>query len=474
VRVARRHAGWIALALVVAGATWLRLGLIAAGPDPDIDGYAHLQIAHRLAREWRDLRIHWVWLPLWQLVDFVIASLGGGLRAVRLFSVACAAASSFALALVVRDGLAARPATSPWLAEAETVMPFAAGAAHALWPQNLSAGASAEPEAFFQLLVLATLAAWQRRRYAGAAAALSLAALLRYEAWPLLPVFLAMSLREEKRAQSAAVWLAPGVAVAAWVALHRASTGEWCWFLRENRAYVAGVWREFGFATRPLEKLAHPWAWYPYTVPFLSVRAWLWLAVPGLPWFVVRAPRALAVVMGSLLALITLVWVARNNLGLERHFTVVIPAYATMLAAGVAAPVAALAWRLSRARADVTRAAVIVALVLAGAGFAKARTRKRAMLLRGHAEAAFVVERRVAAALRAHLGASARVFTSDATVEGLTDLDGSRFVRWRARDLRDAHLRAGDLVVAAPDDAAHLRAMEPVAREGALVVLRRR
>ena len=88
---ARRYAGRTLLALVVAWATWLRLGLITAGPDPDTDGYAHFQIAHRLAAEWRDLTIHWVWLPLWHLVDLACDALGGGFVAVRLVSVACAA-----------------------------------------------------------------------------------------------------------------------------------------------------------------------------------------------------------------------------------------------------------------------------------------------------------------------------------------------------------------------------------------------
>ncbi|MFO0645148.1 MAG: hypothetical protein U0326_02845 [Polyangiales bacterium] len=85
------------------------------------------------------------------------------------------------------------------------------------------------------------------------------------------------------------MWLAPA-SPALWAALHRWNTGEWM-FLRENRAYVADAWREFALATRPLPKVAHPWLWYPYTVPFRR-RARLWIAAPGVPWLVPRAPRA--------------------------------------------------------------------------------------------------------------------------------------------------------------------------------------
>ncbi|MFO0649140.1 MAG: hypothetical protein U0326_23055 [Polyangiales bacterium] len=468
----------VLLALVVAWATWLRLGLITAGPDPDVDGYAHFQIARRLAAEWRDLKIHWVWLPLWHLVDLACDALGGGFVAVRLVSVACAAASSFALASLLRRHFEENPATRPWLAEAERVIPCAAGVVHALWPQNLSAGSSAEPEAMFQLLALALMLAWQRRRWNLAAASLTAMVLLRYEAWPLLPVMLAMSAYERRLREAARVWLAPGVAVALWVALHRWNTGEWMWFLRENRAYVADAWREFALATRPLPKVAHPWLWYPYTVPFLSARAWLWIAAPGVPWLVLRAPRALVIPSMSLLAVVIVVWVTRRNLGLERHFTVLIPLYATAFAAGVAAPVSALAWTLTRRRAELTRLAVVLATLWVCFSFGKARTRKRAMLLRGHAEAAFVSERAVARTLRERARDGSPVFTETAVIEVLTGFEGRRFFRWKPRDVHDGHLRReaarhGEAwVEGPPSELTQLHGAEVVYRDATRALLR--
>ncbi len=477
----RRHAGWALLALVVAWATWVRLGVIAAGPDPDIDAYSHFQIAHKLVTRWRDLRVHWVWLPLWHAVDFAVYRLGGGITAVRYVSVACAALSSFVLTAALRSHLAARPSPTPWIARAEEVIPWAAGAAHALWPQNLSAGASAEPEALFQLLVLSAAAAWQWRRYALTGAALSLAAMLRYEAWPVLPVFLAMWWRGERTARAAVAWVAPGLAVAAWVALHRWSTGAWLWFLRENGAYVAGAWREFRYAERALPKTEHPWLWYPVIVPFLSVREWLWLALPGAPWLAWRGPRPLALTSAALLAVVTLVWVARSNLGLERHFTAVIPAYATMFAAGVALPVAALASRLWPARHDLARVAVAAALALVGARFAKARTLKRAGQLHEHAREAFVSERRVADTLRAQARPGAPVFADNARVEVMSGLDPRRFVRWKPAEVGDYNLlveaaRHGEVWVAgAPGDLARLHdGVVVVYRDEHMALLRRR
>jgi hypothetical protein len=480
VRLARRRAGWVALALVVAWVTAVRLGVLAAGPDPDIDGYAHFQIARRLVSEWRDLKIHWVWLPLWHLVDLVCDALGGGFVAVRAFSLVCSAASSFALAALLQRHFDENPSPRTWLVEAESVLPFGAGAAHALWPQNLSAGASAEPEALFQLLTLAAMLAWQRHRWNLVAVALSLAVLLRYEAWPLVAVFFAMGAYARRLRASAVAWAAPSAAVALWVLLHRWNTGEWFWFLRENRAYVARAWGEFALATRPLPKIAHPWLWYPYTVPFLSARAWLWCVAPGLPWLALRAPRALVIPSVSLLAVVVGVWVTRRNLGLERHFTVLIPLYATAFAAGVAVPVGALVGWLSTRRTAVTRAAVVLATVCVCVGFAKARTRKRAMLLRGHAEAAFVSERAAARVIREGAREGATVYTAAAVVEVLTGLDGARFIRWTPRDLRDEHLdrevaRHGEVWVEGPAASlSQLHGVELRYRDATRVVLRRR
>ncbi len=464
-----RFAGPAALALAVAWATWLRVGIVRAGPDPDVDAYAHFFIARQLVARPTDLGLHWVWLPLWHLVDLAAYALHGGLVAVRAWSVLCAAASSVVLALVVRDGV--KHTDLSWLARAESVMPWAAGVSLALWPQNLSAGASGEPEAMFQLLVLGAVWAWMRRATGLVALCLSLAVMLRYEAWALLPVFALLGGRENRAWRVARAWAVPALVVGAWVIAHRASTGEWLGFVHQNRAWVADAWGRFGFDRRALPKLEHPWRWYAVTVPFLSVRAWLWWVVPGAVWLVVRGPRALVAVSSAMLAFITAVWVARTNLGLERHFSVVVPAYATAFAAGVVLPASWVGERLSRGRVRLGCAVMAALLAVFTARYAKARTLKRAGLLHGHAREAFVSERNTAAALRTHLGATGVALVDEGTVETLSELPVARVLRTPPERVEVAQLTAlaarhGAACVAGAQGAMiHLREVREVYRD---------
>ncbi len=326
--------------------------------------------------------------------------------------------------------------------------------------------------------MLTTLLAWQRERWRLSALSLTLAVMLRYEAWPLLPVMLAVGVFEKRTRETAVVWFAPGVAVVLWVVLHRVGSGEWFWFLRENRAYVESAWHEFALATRPLPKVEHPWIWYAYTVPFLSAREWLWIAAPGVPWFLARGPRSLVIPSVALLATVTFVWVTKRNLGLERHFTVLIPAYASAFAAGVAVPVSWIASRIHWRRERVMRAMVVLAVVWSCVSFAKARTRKRARLLRGHAEAAFVSERAVVDVLRARARAGSTIYTSTAVIEALTGFEGSRFRRWKPRDVHVGHVtreaaRVGEAwVEGPPSELTHLSMFEVVYRDGGRVLIR--
>lgn len=363
---------WFPLALVVLWTTGLRLQLIAAGPDPDLDAQLHFRIGVRLVTERTDLLVHWVWLPLWHLLDAAVYALGGTLTAVRHLSVAFTAASSFALTALLRRHLAAHPAATPWLADAERVIPFVAGAAFALWPLNLRGGASAEPEALFQLLLLVAALAWQSQRALAVGVALSFAVMLRYEAWPLVAVFAALWRFEGRPRRDALAWALPAAAVLAWCVAHRVATGEWLRFFRDNRAYVDEAWRTFRLAERSLDRVRLAPVWYAVGLPSEALRQWAVCLIPGAVWIVRRGPRALTASSAALLATVTVVWVTRRNLGLERHFAALVPAYATMVAAGL---VVAAAWAGSRVGPRAARVVVAVALALSLVGFVRWRVR---------------------------------------------------------------------------------------------------
>src|SRR4051794_24167762 len=82
----RGRLGWTALFATIGWVTWIRLGLRASGPDLDGDAYGHLVIGRVMLEQWSDVRIHWVWLPLWHAVGAITTRLGGGLEELRLFN----------------------------------------------------------------------------------------------------------------------------------------------------------------------------------------------------------------------------------------------------------------------------------------------------------------------------------------------------------------------------------------------------
>ncbi|MFO0610862.1 MAG: hypothetical protein U0324_47305 [Polyangiales bacterium] len=473
----RRAAPWLLVAAAVAYTSVLRLRLIAAGPDADVDAYDHFHIGMRLASERTDITVHWVWLPLWHFVDAAVFALGGGIRHVRLLAVALTAASAFALTELLRRHLAARPTAAPWLAEAERVVPFAAGVAFALWPLNLRGGASAEPEALFQLLLLAAALAWQAERSVATSVALSLAAMLRYEAWPAVAAFGGLWLAERRTARASLAWAMPAVLVAVWCVAHRLATGQWLRFLADNRAYVELAWREFHFDTRDLPRLHQPALWYAVKLPIVALREWaVWLA-PGLVWIACRGPRALTAPSLALLATVTVVWVTRRNLGLDRHFAALVPAYATMAAAGL---VVTVAWAGARVDRKVARVALGAAMALACVGFVRWRVHAAERSYRRH-QGAFVADQAAAEVLRREATSDATVFTTRVPLRVMARLPLERYVGWRPADLRDFNLLVesahhGEAWVAAPPaEVTALRdGVEVRYRSEGLVLLRRR
>jgi hypothetical protein len=160
--------------------------------------------------------------------------------------------------------------------------------------------------------------------------------------------------------------------VLAWCVAHRVATGEWLRFFRDNRAYVDEAWRTFRLAERSLDRVRLAPVWYAVGLPSEALRQWAVCLIPGAVWIVRRGPRALTASSAALLATVTVVWVTRRNLGLERHFAALVPAYATMVAAGL---VVAAAWAGSRVGPRAARVVVAVALALSLVGFVRWRVR---------------------------------------------------------------------------------------------------
>lgn len=454
----------LALAAVVLFSLVVKVRWVLACPGADTDAVGHYSIARRAVTEWRDLSIHWVWLPLWHLLGVVSYALGTGYKGLQALNVALSVASV---------GLLVGLLGGPGAPSERRVLALGAGAALALWPRSFAMATDAEPEALFQALTLGACLAWERRYCAVTGALLGLAALLRYEAWLLPPVFLALWARGPRDLRSALSWGLPGLAAGAWCALHGLSTGDPFGFLAVNR-----TWIQSALAQRPpLPGLKHdlPWLWYPVGVPWWYARGALLLCLPGLPYVLRRAPRSFVFVSLTVLGVISAVWTRRMNFGLDRHFDSVVPLYATLLAAGGAyLGVTLFDGRGVRYRVQ----GAVLGVALAVSSLAFGRTRALLPRLERACLGAFTHERAVAEMVRRD--APARVFCDVPAVEAFAGGPVRRYLRWRVGDVRDynllveAHGVGHVLVASHPSRVAHLRATTTVLYEGPEVVLLRR
>jgi hypothetical protein len=425
----------------IAAATALRLAVLLAGPDLDTDAYGHAMVGRFFLDTPADLRIHWVWLPLWHVVHAAIAAAGGALDHARWLNVALGVLSPLLLARLLRRS------------SGDEALAAAGGALLALWPLGVGLGQSGQPEPLFQVLLLAALVAWEEERPASAGALLALAALCRYEAWVLPPVFLALALRRGG-VRRALAWVVPGLGIAAWCLVHGWMTGEFLWFLRANREFAREASRALGFPWGPEPRFGVMALWYPVIRP--SADLLVFAPLPFLGLFEARRRGGLpASLLASGLALLLFLsygWVQRLNLGLHRHFYALVPLYAALSALGLLA----LLRRFAPQRRE--------RWLLPGAllAFLLTRTAPVARWNIDQHRAAFPSARAAAAALRgAALTGRDRIICDLSSTEQIGNLPRGLLVRRPAASLRpqDAALAPGGrvFVVARPRDVEHLR-----------------
>jgi hypothetical protein len=205
-------------------------------------------------------------------------------------------------------------------------------------------GTTAQPEPLFALVMLGGAIAYQRGRYEVAASLLGAAAVLRYEAWASVAAIGALALfdfvgpaRGARRTVKQWIVVAvPVVLVVAWAALRVPVDGRWFGFLRETRQFASGATHQKSALDGGVARLVHDALYYPLFVPLRVMGP----ALPLVPFGVVRTVRdqgaRFVIVLAACLAFVSLTWVARSSLGLDRHFVVVVPLYATFAAQGVA------------------------------------------------------------------------------------------------------------------------------------------
>ena len=401
----------VALFLATLVLSLWRAVCVLAGPDIDTDAYAHHMIARAILADPRDLAVHWVWLPLFHYAQVPLVLLGGALDAVRWINVLLTAALPVVLfEYVQRTSKSRRSRMAP---EATALV---AALVAACCPIVMQMGTTGQPEPLFALLVLGVAIAFQRDRHVWTGVLLGAAVMTRYEAWAALGIVAFFVAYRRGRG-----WIAVAIPVGlifVWAAMRRPVDGEWFGFLRQTKQFANDALHTRGGVIGDL-------IYYPVKTAYRVMGAVLPLAVLGVVRTLRQQGLRFVLVLAACLGFVSLTWVTRSSLGLDRHFVCVVPLYATFAAQGATVVADALAKIARRPIAGRAVAAVLAAGSLAGLlvqldvwmGF------WRDSIVRGWPE-----RRAIAAYLQA-LPAGRTIYCDEATIELLTGLDRRRFDR---------------------------------------------
>jgi hypothetical protein len=328
-RLDKRHAALAVLVLVVALLAAWRLTLVGLGPDPDSDAYGHHVIARQILVNPHDLSVHWVWLPLFHYGQSLLVLLGGTMTTVRFVNVAVWCAVPFLLFSYLGRGPGA----------------FIAAIVCAACPIGMQMATTAQPEPLFCLLVLASIVAFDARKYILSAVFLAAAAMLRYEAWAVVPAMAVVVLlgRFDKTRPAAgphprSAWLVvalPAAAIFAWAAArHAVEGGHWFAFVTQTRDFANDALKTKSSLDGGASMLVGDLLFYSVRVPW-HVFGWILLLAPfGLVRTVKRHGATFLLASLACLGFLELSWIMRSTLGLFRHFVVMVPFYSALIGYG--------------------------------------------------------------------------------------------------------------------------------------------
>jgi len=470
--VAGARQRWVLFGAIIL-ASAIKLYLISLGPEPDPDAYAHAMAGRHVVAGQPGVAMHWVWLPLWHWVH-AAAYWVGGIDSVRLLALLCTSLAPWLLADALESASTER-----------TRLPSLAGALLALSPACLSAGSTSQLEAPTISLILGACAITERARAAkrisvasaaGVGALLASACLIRYEAWALPAVWLALTMKSPQRAVWSISWLLPASAIVGWCIHHRIESGEWLQFLRYNADFAAAYLRGNGFPWGPEPNAIFALGWYSLRIPLAEYT----LLAPALFVGVARAlrmgPRSLTFASAAIFAFLTVGLVRGQHLGLQRHALLLGPVYAVCAAAGLLAlgDLLGRALRARRPSFDWQRAAALCGLALFIAG----RVAPSLVTETAWRKRAYATSLALAAPLRTQFAPGDHVFSDESSVEVLTNLPPRAFSRGSLSSVGEADVQArascnSSWIVSQRDYVTHLLPIaEEVTSAGELVLLR--
>jgi hypothetical protein len=442
--------------VVVALAVW-RVAFVLAGPDPDTDAYGHHSIARQILVDPKNLHVHWVWLPLFHYLQAGAIFLGATLDAVRIVNVLVSAAVPIVLYVTLRGHRSAQPELRA------DPTPAIAAIVCALSPISMQMGTTGQTEPLFALLTMGAAWALSRSRMRALSAMLVVAVLIRYESWAIVVMVAGLAVLERvldrfpsriptwlrflKRPDGSTpiawyAWLAPVAAIFAWAAIRRPVDGAWFWFLKGTREFANGALGAKSSLDVGGKQLGIDLVRYAVQIPWRVLGYPLLLAPLGLVRAVRREGMRFCAVFVAVLGFVTLAWVMRSSLGLDRHFVALVPLYATLIAHGIVVLADGIAWLAGKVTARSEHAflvagsarAAIVAGLCCAVFLGAYQNLSDWMTNFRHASEEGWTDRRLLAEWLHGLPERAVIFCDEPTIEVLSGLDRHRFERIGAVD----------------------------------------
>lgn len=277
-----------------------------------------------------DLSIHWVWLPVFHYLSAGAILLGAGMQLIRFSNVIIWISIPVTMFFFLYKNEN----------ENKLFIAFLSALLCGLFPIGILMGTTAQPEPIFTLLVLLFVISSSGRKYIISSIILSLACLMRYEAWAVLGAVFALFIidcfRERKIIVDlrALTFILPALFILLWAILRLPFDGKLFGFLSQTQQFANDALKESNSFQGGFLKIIKDFFHYPVVIPVLFSG----LNILFLPFGIKSLHRNYKLLFytgTAILAFITLSWMMKSNLGLNRHFVSVIPLYSVLTAYGI-------------------------------------------------------------------------------------------------------------------------------------------
>jgi hypothetical protein len=277
-----------------------------------------------------DLSIHWVWLPVFHYLSAGAVLLGAGMQLIRFSNVLIWISIPISLFFFLYKNEN----------ENKLFIAFLGAMLCGLFPIGILMGTTAQPEPIFTLLILLFVITASGSKYIISSIILSLACLMRYEAWGALgAVFLLYIIdcfRERRIIFNLRIttFFIPALFILLWAILRKPFDGKLFGFLSQTQQFANDALKESNSFQGGFLKIIKDFFHYPVVIPVLFSG----LNILFLPFGIKSLHRNYKLLFytgTAILAFITLSWMMKSNLGLNRHFVSIIPVYSVLTAYGI-------------------------------------------------------------------------------------------------------------------------------------------